>query len=140
MESKSSSAAGPENEAAISSLEHFEQYSEPQTVGEHSESKDCEGNININSSSNSNQQSIRNGRPLGSRDKPEENPVVHRDSNDVMNPHVIQIEPGADIVQCLHRLYQSLQVRGLYVMSALGMVEDVTISMAGSVTCFRGIF
>ena len=98
MESKSSSAARPENEAAISSLEPFEQYSEPQTVGEHSDRKDCEGNININSSSNSNLQSIRNGRPLGSSDKPEENRVVHRDNNDAMNPHVIQIEPGADIV------------------------------------------
>jgi hypothetical protein len=91
MESKSSSVARPENEAASSSLESFEQYSERQTVEEHSERKDCEGNIN--SSSNNNQQSIKKGHPLGSRNEPKENRVVHRDNNDAMIPHVIQIEP-----------------------------------------------
>lgn len=54
--------------------------------------------------------------------------------------HVLEVEPGADIVQCLHGILESLQVEELFVISATGTVSDVTISTAGSVTTFPGIF
>jgi len=57
-----------------------------------------------------------------------------------MMPHVVQVQANADIVQFLYQFYRSLQVGGLYVMSARGMVGDVTISMAGSVTQLRDTF
>jgi hypothetical protein len=138
MESNISSSAMPEHGAGIGSPAPFDCNSEPETLEAVSGGNHREGNI-YNNNDNT-QQSIRRGRPRGSRNKPKENPVVCRESDDAMMPHVVQVEAGADIVQCLYRFYRSLQVGGLYVMSARGTVGDVTISMAGSVTHLRGTF
>jgi len=117
--------------AAIGSLDPFQQHCNFPTVKK--ESTDGEQNIN-----NSTQQLVRRGRPSGSRNKQKESSVLYEDSVDAIMPHVVQLQPGADIVQCLRVFYRRLQVGGLYVMSALGRVVDVAICMAGQVRFLRG--
>ena len=58
-----------------------------------------------------------------------------------MLPHVVPVEPSADIVQKLRQVYQRLGAMRIYVMSAIGTVANVTISEDDSaVTYFTGIF
>uniref|UniRef100_A0A7N0UR96 PPC domain-containing protein n=1 Tax=Kalanchoe fedtschenkoi TaxID=63787 RepID=A0A7N0UR96_KALFE len=66
------------------------------------------------------------GRPAGSKNKPKPPVIVTRDSPNALRSHVLEISPGADVVESLSD-YARRRGRGVCVLSGSGAVSNVTL-------------
>ncbi|XP_010539761.1 PREDICTED: AT-hook motif nuclear-localized protein 27-like [Tarenaya hassleriana] len=83
------------------------------------------------------------GRPSGSKNKPKPPIIVTRDSPNALRSHVLEVSPGADIVESLST-YARRRGRGVSVLSGNGTVADVALRQpsveAGGVVSLHGRF
>ncbi|MQL72432.1 hypothetical protein Taro_004776 [Colocasia esculenta] len=66
------------------------------------------------------------GRPPGSKNKPKPPVVITRDSDQAMRPVVLELSPGADVLECVAGFARQRCV-GVSVLSASGAVANVTL-------------
>ncbi|KAH0864264.1 hypothetical protein HID58_081475, partial [Brassica napus] len=66
------------------------------------------------------------GRPPGSKNKPKAPIIVTRDSPNTLRSHVLEVSPGADIVESLST-YARRRGRGISVLGGNGTVSNVTL-------------
>ncbi|KAH0916228.1 hypothetical protein HID58_030674 [Brassica napus] len=66
------------------------------------------------------------GRPPGSKNKPKAPIIVTRDSPNTLRSHVLEVSPGADIVESLST-YARRRGRGVSVLGGNGTVSNVTL-------------
>ncbi|GAB4844913.1 hypothetical protein Ancab_038304 [Ancistrocladus abbreviatus] len=71
------------------------------------------------------------GRPPGSKNKPKPPIVIAREQNLAMSPYILEVQSGADIVECLTR-FTRLRNIGICVLTASGMVANVTLRQPSS--------
>lgn len=67
------------------------------------------------------------GRPPGSKNKPKPPIIVTRESPNALRSHVLEISSGTDIVDAIST-FSRLRQRGVCVLSASGVVANVTLS------------
>ncbi|KAJ0898058.1 putative AT-hook motif nuclear-localized protein 15-29 [Helianthus annuus] len=82
------------------------------------------------------------GRPPGSKNKPKPPIFVTRDSPNALRSHVMEVESGTDVAECIAQFSRRRQ-RGVCVMSASGTVMNVTLrqpTAPGSVMALQGRF
>lgn len=83
------------------------------------------------------------GRPPGSKNKPKHPIVITRDIPNALRSHVLEVSPGADIMETLNN-YARRRGRGVCVLSGTGTVSNVIIreptSSSGSVVTLQGGF
>ncbi|CDY33658.1 BnaC08g19580D [Brassica napus] len=83
------------------------------------------------------------GRPPGSKNKPKAPIIVTRDSPNTLRSHVLEVSPGADIVESLST-YARRRGRGISVLGGNGTVSNVTlrqpVTPAGGVVTLHGRF
>lgn len=82
------------------------------------------------------------GRPPGSKNKPKPPVVITKESPNAMRSHVLEINTGADIVECLATFAQRRH-RGVSVLSGSGIVANVTLrqpAAPGGVVTLHGRF
>ncbi|CDY29494.1 BnaA06g14760D [Brassica napus] len=73
------------------------------------------------------------GRPPGSKNKAKPPIIVTRDSPNALRSHVLEVSPGADIVECVST-YARRRGRGVSVLGGNGTVSNVTLPGGGVVT------
>ncbi|KAF2545122.1 hypothetical protein F2Q70_00020244 [Brassica cretica] len=66
------------------------------------------------------------GRPPGSKNKAKPPIIVTRDSPNALRSHVLEVSPGADIVECVST-YARRRGRGVSVLGGNGTVSNVTL-------------
>ncbi|CAH8357288.1 unnamed protein product [Eruca vesicaria subsp. sativa] len=66
------------------------------------------------------------GRPPGSKNKPKAPIIVTRDSPNTLRSHVLEVSPGADIVESVST-YARRRGRGVSVLGGNGTVSNVTL-------------
>ncbi|KAK9742427.1 hypothetical protein RND81_03G172200 [Saponaria officinalis] len=66
------------------------------------------------------------GRPAGSKNKPKPPIIITKESPNALRSHVLEINTGADIVDCLTTFAQRRH-RGVSVLSGSGIVTNVTL-------------
>ncbi|KAL9230151.1 hypothetical protein vseg_005538 [Gypsophila vaccaria] len=66
------------------------------------------------------------GRPAGSKNKPKPPIIITKESPNALRSHVLEINTGADIVECLTTFAQRRH-RGVSVLSGSGIVTNVTL-------------
>ena len=71
------------------------------------------------------------GRPAGSKNKPKPPIFVTRDSPNALRSHVLEVNSGADIIECMSN-YARRRGRGVCVLSGRGTVENVTLRQPGT--------
>lgn len=83
------------------------------------------------------------GRPTGSKNKPKTPIVVTQESPNALRSHVLEIASGTDIVDAISA-FARLRQRGVCVLSASGVVANVTLRQAagppGAVVTLHGRF
>ncbi|CAK9148979.1 unnamed protein product, partial [Ilex paraguariensis] len=83
------------------------------------------------------------GRPPGSRNKPKPPQIITRDSEPSMNPYVLELPGGVDIVHSIN-LYCRKRNMGLCILTASGTVANVSLrqpsATPGSTVTFHGRF
>ncbi|KAK7409842.1 hypothetical protein VNO78_00197 [Psophocarpus tetragonolobus] len=80
------------------------------------------------------------GRPPGSKNKPKPPVIVTRDSPNVLHSHVLDVSPGAEVVDSLSN-YARRRGRGVSVLSGSGTVVNVVLRQpAGNVVTLQGRF
>ncbi|MQM19591.1 hypothetical protein Taro_052598 [Colocasia esculenta] len=71
------------------------------------------------------------GRPPGSKNKPKPPIIVTRDSPNSLRSHVLEVNSGADVVECVME-YARRRGRGVCVLSGSGSVANVSIRQPGA--------
>ncbi|CAA7408024.1 unnamed protein product [Spirodela intermedia] len=71
------------------------------------------------------------GRPPGSKNKPKPPIIVTRDSPNSLRSHVLEVNSGADVVECVTE-YARRRGRGVCVLSGNGTVANVSIRQPGA--------
>ncbi|KAA8528349.1 hypothetical protein F0562_035704 [Nyssa sinensis] len=83
------------------------------------------------------------GRPPGSKNKPKPPVIITRDTEPSMNPYVLELPGGVDVVDAISRFCRKRNT-GLCVLTASGTVANVTLRQPsvtpGATVTFHGRF
>ncbi|GMI78458.1 AT-hook motif nuclear localized protein 17 [Hibiscus trionum] len=83
------------------------------------------------------------GRPPGSKNKSKQSVLVSREPNPAMNPYVLQVPGGNDLVEAISGFSHRKNI-GICVLNASGAVSNVTLrqlsSAPGAIITFHGRF
>ncbi|KAE8714371.1 AT-hook motif nuclear-localized protein 17 [Hibiscus syriacus] len=83
------------------------------------------------------------GRPPGSKNKAKQSVIVSREPNPAMNPNVLEIPGGNDLVEAICDFSRRRNI-GICVLNGSGSVSNITLrqlsSTPGAIVTFHGIF
>ncbi|GMH11927.1 hypothetical protein Nepgr_013768 [Nepenthes gracilis] len=83
------------------------------------------------------------GRPAGSKNKPKPPIIITRDSANTLCAHAMEVSSGCDVSESLV-IFARKKQRGIYILSGIGCVTNVTLrqpnSSSGAIVTLHGRF